>query len=107
LIAAACGFDRQVLYKNPAAKALLDEVAGRNAGTTAVLPLSEKQANEADRPDPRDRRIQRLEQENASLRVELAALRDRLRNLRHVESHMVETGRWVLPSDPSLGGTGA
>lgn len=102
-IALACGFDRQVLYKNPGAKALL-------ASAVTDLGLAGENVGGADpehaAPDQRDRRIQRLEQENAALRAEAAGLREKLRRLEHVEEHMSETGRYVTRLFPSLGETG-
>lgn len=55
-IAIACGFDRQALYKNPAARALPEEAVGR-------LGTSEPDAEEAEgkpQTDLRDRRILQL-----------------------------------------------
>lgn len=103
-IAIACRFDRQVLYKNPAAKALLDEAVER-LGFVARQPRQEGEPEQREH-DPRDRRIHKLEQENASLRAELVGLRDRLRRLQHVEAHMVESGRRVAPMPLSLGEIG-
>ena len=89
-IALACGFDRQVLYKNLAAKALLE---------AAVEKLGLAEAEEEDAPvvktDRRDQRILTLEQQNASLRAENAGLREKLRRLEQVEDIMVTTGRRV------------
>jgi len=106
-VALACGFDRQVLYKNPAAKVML-------AQAEAELGLDRSDGDNQDEdekpavrtPDQRDRRIHKLEQENAALRAEAAGLRERLRRLRHVEEHMTQTGRWVGPLLQSLGETG-
>ena len=104
-VALACGFDRQVLYKNPAAKEMLEEaevalgIEPEAGGTDDKKPIVRG-------PDKRDRRIHTLEQENAALRAEVAGLRERLRRVRHVEDHMAETGRWVAPLLPSLGETG-
>ncbi|MDT7953871.1 MAG: DUF6262 family protein [Acetobacteraceae bacterium] len=101
-VALACGFDRNVLYTNPAAKALLE-------GALSTLGLAGPERAEAappaaSGPDPRDRRINQLEQANASLKAENGALRaernglrERLRRLEHIEAHMVETGRRVAP----------
>ncbi|WP_132255470.1 hypothetical protein [Methylobacterium segetis] len=75
-IAIACGFDRQTLYKNPAAKALLEEAEGRP------------------QTDRRDRRILQLEQHNAALRAEVRGLREQLARYRHVEDVMI-SGRGV------------
>lgn len=91
-IALACGFDRQVLYKNPAAAALL-------AAAVEKLPTKAAVDNEEAKPetksDRRDRRILSLEQQNASLRAENAGLREKLRRLEQVEDIMVTTGRRV------------
>jgi hypothetical protein len=88
-IALACGFDRQVLYKNPLAKALL-EAAVEKLGLAEV----EDDAPVA-KTDRRDQRILTLEQQNASLRAENAGLREKLRRLEQVEDIMVATGRRV------------
>jgi hypothetical protein len=89
-IALACGFDRQVLYKNPAAASLLQEAwAGASAVDAAEDPKP------VPRTDRRDRRIMSLEQENASLRAENSGLREKLRHLQQVEEIMVGSGRRV------------
>ncbi|MEY9397447.1 hypothetical protein ACVME8_006526 [Bradyrhizobium diazoefficiens] len=90
-IALACGFDRQVLYKNPAAKALLEAA---NAKLPAVAAGEEEAKPEA-KSDRRDRRIMTLEQQNAAQRAEIAGLREKLRRLEQVEDIMVSTGRRV------------
>jgi hypothetical protein len=90
-IALACGFDRQVLYKNPAAKALLDAAIERSAPTEAP----EDEVKPSSKSDRRDRRIMSLEQQNAALRAENAGLREKLRRLQQVEDIMVTTGRRV------------
>ena len=106
-VALECGFDRQVLYKNPTAKEMLAQAEAklgldRSAGGDA----NEDEKPTVRAPDQRDRRIHKLEQENAALRAEAASLRERLRRLRHVEEHMTKTGRWVGPLLQSLGETG-
>ena len=103
-VALACGFDRQVLYKNPAAKEALD-LAVEAMGLAPENPEEPDVKPEVRTPDRRERRIHKLEQENAALRAEVAGLRERLRRVEHVETHMVETGRWVS-SLPFLGETG-
>lgn len=90
-IALACGFDRQVLYKNPAAKALLDAAFEKLPPIAAV----EEEVKPETKTDRRDRRILSLEQQNAALRAENAGLRERLRRLEQVEDIMVTTGRRV------------
>ena len=89
-IALACGFDRQVLYKNPAAAALLKE-----AWAGAPAAVGEEEPKPVARSDRRDRRIMSLEQENAALRAENSGLREKLRRLQQVEDIMVGTGRRV------------
>lgn len=95
-IALACGFNRQVLYVNEGAKALLDEaVVGAGLGEDL-----EQAGGDDDKPvtrsDKRDRRIHQLEQANAALRAENHGLRERLRRLEHVEAVMM-AGRRVAP----------
>lgn len=95
-IALACGFNRQVLYVNEGAKALLDEAV---AGAGLMVGL-ERAEDDDDKPvarsDKRDRRIHQLEQANAALRAENYGLRERLRRLEHVEAVMM-AGRRVAP----------
>jgi len=90
-IALACGFDRQVLYKNPAAKELFDKVVRK----LDLEPAADHGKRDDEKPVARSdpRRILKLEQENASLRAERADLRARLRRLEHIEELMVETGK--------------
>jgi hypothetical protein len=95
-VALACGFDRQVLYKNPAAKALVDK-ALRDLGCAEDADSSAAGETPVPRSDRRDRRIMQLEQQNASLRAENQALRERLRRLETVEEIMVLTGRRAAP----------
>jgi hypothetical protein len=90
-IALACEFDRQVLYKNPAAKALLD-AAVKKLPTVAA---DEEEAKPETKSDRRDRRILSLEQQLAASRAENAGLREKLRRLEQVEDIMVTTGRRV------------
>lgn len=103
-IALACGFDRQVLYKNPAAVALIE-------GVVAQMPPAETDTadgpEEKPKSDRRDSRIMQLEQQLAAARAENAGLRERLRRLQHIEDHVAETGRRIAnPALPSFGGTG-
>ena len=90
-IAIACGFDRQTLYKNPAAKALLEEAVGR----LGMVESTTEEAETTPKADRRDRRILQLEQHNAALRAEVRGLREQLARYRHVEDVMI-SGRGVL-----------
>lgn len=107
-IAIACGFDRQVLYKNPAAAALLEGFISRHpisgSGADTIVDREDKPA-----ADKRDNRIRQLEQQLAAARAEVSGLREELRRYRHVEEHAISTGRGVrgaFLSGPSLGGIG-
>jgi hypothetical protein len=80
-IALACGFDRQVLYKR-AAKELFDKAVRELDVEPAAGHGKLDDEKAVARCDPRDQRILKLEQENASLRAERADLRARLRRLR-------------------------
>lgn len=103
-ISLACGFDRQVLYKNPAAAALIDHVVARAPASSA--PVADGQ-DEKPKSDRRDSRIMQLEQQLAAARAENAGLRERLRRLQHIEDHVADTGRRIAnPVLPSFGGTG-
>jgi hypothetical protein len=88
-VALACGFDRAVLYQNPAARELLREAA-IEIGLDGEI--GERPAEPVDR---RDQRILKLEQENANLKAEIFDLRRALRRLEHIEEVMVETGKRV------------
>lgn len=103
-VALSCGFDRQVLYANPGARTLLEDAVGRLGLDLPDQPRTAADPAAPGAADPRDRRIHRLEQTNTELKAENTALRaerNRLRaeveRLRHVEAHMVETGRRVPP----------
>lgn len=102
-VALACGFDRQVLYKNPAAAVLVAEFADRHPGDAAAIESPEAKPQS----DRRDSRIMQLEQHLAAARAENAGLRERLRRLQHIEDHVADTGRRIAnPAFPSLGGIG-
>lgn len=102
-IALACGFDRQVLYKNPAAVALIDDVVSRAPVSSAP---GADDPDEKPKSDRRDSRVMQLEQQLAAARAENAGLRERLRRLQHIEDHVAETGRRIANVPPSFGGTG-
>jgi len=90
-VALAAGIDRQSLYKNPGCRALL-EAAAQELGIKGITAPEAKSPKD----DVKDRRIQTLEAQNASLRAEVEGLRQRLRRYAHIEQHMVETGRRVI-----------
>ncbi|WP_279479469.1 hypothetical protein [Aureimonas sp. SK2] len=106
-IAIACGFDRQVLYKNPGAVSLLAAFFERQP-STASTSSNPDDPEDDQKPvhDRKDRRIQQLEQQLSAVRAENVALREKLRRLQHLEDYMVETGRRVVSFGPSLEKTG-
>lgn len=92
-VALACGFKREVLYQNPRCKQILGE-AIKKLGLGSE-PAAQTVAN--DGVVLLERRINTLEQENAALYAEVLELRRKLRQFEHIEQHMVETGRRVVP----------
>lgn len=89
-IAEACGFQRQVLYKNPAAKDLLER-----AITAKGLKGISKEEGEKDQERVLlDSKINRLEQNNAALNAEVYELRRKLEQYAHIEE-MLERGKRV------------
>ena len=91
-VALACGLDRQSLYKNINCRAML-ETAAQELGIT---PMESREASPT-KDDAKDRRIQVLEARNAALQAEVEGLRQKLRHYTHIEAHMIETGRRVIP----------
>jgi uncharacterized protein involved in exopolysaccharide biosynthesis len=83
--------DQQSLYKNPRCRELLEKTAQE----LGLSPIGREVGQAKD--DPRDRRIQSLEARIASLQAEVEGLRSKLRRFAHIEQHLVETGRRVIP----------
>ncbi len=100
-IASAADVPRQSLYKNPKIRELLE-----SAKTSQEIPSRHSE------PDPGkdgkrllERRVHKLEQQNAALVAENAELRRQLKELRLQQSRdelMIETGRRI-PAPPALG----
>lgn len=90
-VALAAGVATQNLYKNPACRSMLEKAAQE----LGLSPIGREDGQAKD--DPRDRRIQSLEARIASLQAEIEGLRSKLRRFAHIEQHMVETGRRVVP----------
>lgn len=92
-IALACGFDRQVFYKNSAARELLEQA-------TKEFNLEEKGDVPEQDSDNEKRllkaRILQLEQRYAALKAENDGLRRKLKQYAHIEEHMIETGRRIV-----------
>jgi hypothetical protein len=93
-IALACGFGRWVFYDNSAARELLERFAKE-------FGLEEKDGAPEQEVDTEKRllkaRILQLEQRNAALKAENDGLRRKLKQYAHIEEHMIETGRRVIP----------
>lgn len=92
-IALAAGIDRQVLYRNPRAKALLDATIIVK-GLVHLEDRSPSDRSEAERA--LERKVRSLEARNAALSAEISALRTKLRGLEHIEQ-MALSGRRVIP----------
>lgn len=106
-IAAACGFDRQVLYHNPGATTLLSEAvkhdqADKTATPGLECPGQSLEERLAARLQSRERRIAEVEgkllaahAEIEHLRKQVLQLEERNARLRHFEAHVLETGRRI------------
>lgn len=89
-LAEACGFDRGVLYTNPECNRLLRSVL-EERGLSGLAERDEDQADERRRI--LEHRVNQLEQRNAALMAENEELRAKVRQLEHIEDHVVATGR--------------
>ncbi len=92
-VALACGVDRQSLYKNVRCRELLEQAA-QELGLQAI---ETRATGPTTQDDTKTQRIQVLELQVASLQAEVEGLRRKLRNFAHIEEHLVETGRRVIP----------
>ena len=92
-VAAAAGIDRQALYRNPVAKALL-----ATAAKEKVLVSIEERITTTASANERalEKRVRSLEARNAALAAENADLRARLIRFEHMEELMID-GRRVIP----------
>ncbi|GAA0569629.1 DUF6262 family protein [Caenispirillum bisanense] len=89
-IALAAGIDRQVLYKNPECRRLLEEAVAAKG----LRGVKERPVQTVDEGRVRlERRVADLERANVALLAENAALRAKLRRYGHIEVHLIETGR--------------
>lgn len=105
-VATECGFALSVLRQNPAVKSALDALESRlrdQGILKASAPGETAKTNDpatlaTDRrimsaKSQADQRVKALEEQNAALRAENRELRDRLRQLEHVDAHLAATGR--------------
>ena len=111
-IAAECDFSLSVMRQNPAVKEALEALESRltTLGLTQPLRTAPDASNEAAAAsenviDKRimaakgraEARVKALEEQNASLKAEVASLRERLRRFEHLDAHLSRTGR-LLPA---------
>lgn len=92
-IATAAGIDRQVFYRNPRAKALLD-AAVADKGLVGIEARAAGDRSDAEKA--LERQVRSLESRNAALMAENAELRARLRRFEHIEE-MAVLGKRVIP----------
>lgn len=106
-VAAACGFDRQILYKNGKAQAMLEH-AVREKGLIGIKALGAGGEDEESDPVPEDmvpisklreeqRRCASLEKRLAELMARNAELSARLRRQSLVEDELIANGRRSRP----------
>jgi len=89
-IALGCGFDRQVLYKNPACRNLMED-AVRKIGGASIATVKNVKSH-----DPKAQRIRELEKRLADLQEKLEASEAAVRELRpykRLYDAAIETGR--------------
>jgi len=89
-VAVAAGIDRQVVYKNPECRRLLEEAVTDKG----LRGIEERPVQILDEDRVRlERRVSELERANAALVAENAELRAKLRRYGHIDAHLIETGR--------------
>ena len=92
-VAAAAGIDRQALYRNEEAKALLTAAAEEKG----LVSIEERQSPSASANERAlEQRVRSLESRNAALAAENADLRARMIRFEHMEELMTD-GRRVIP----------
>lgn len=104
-IAVACCFNRQTLYNNPEAVALLEQAVRDIGLEDGDAPSGGGKLEQVQRRlNQRDRRIQQLEEkltikeaENAALRREKRELKEKLRQYEIFEEVMTTNGRRLIP----------
>ena len=113
-IATECDFALSVVRQNPAVKDALVGLEER-LRSMGVLPCAKvdvisQNASDSDPDDVADQaveghiavaknradqRMKVLEEQNATLKAEVRELREQLRRYKHIDDHLVETGRMV------------
>ncbi len=92
-VALASGVDQQSLYKNPRCRELLEQAA-QELGLQAI---EARATGPTTKDEAKTQRISVLEAQVATLKAEVEGLRRQLSRYSHIEQHMVETGRRVIP----------
>lgn len=104
-VAAACGFDRQILYKNRNARSLI-EAAVHAKGLTGIEDAGADSTGN-DPPEAmvaltrlreEQRRVALLERRLSEMTARNAALRARLRQQCLIEDHLIAAGRRSRPT---------
>ena len=90
-IAAACGFDRAVLYKNPKCKELYEKLLADYGLDVQARPETGGAAD--GRAEKLQKDLSRAHAQIASLTAENRSLKDRLRRVGHIEGRLLDTGR--------------
>ena len=111
-IAAECGFGLSAMRQNPAVKSALEALESRLAtlGITYAKETAPDASSEAAAASEKvidkrimaakgkaEARVKALEEQNASLKTEVASLRERLRRFQHMDDPLGRTGR-LLPA---------
>lgn len=108
-IADECGFALSVVRQNPAVKSALEALEYRLQACGVLetkkevsKAVSEATSHSTDKrlmaaKGKAEARVKALEEQNASLKAEVASLRERLRRFEHLDDHLGRTGR-LLPA---------
>lgn len=111
-VAAECGFAKSVLRQNPSVKRKLERLE-RRLRRTGILPLDSHEKTVRSSSEAAleavelrvmvnhshtEKRVKALEERNAALLAQVRELETRLRNYRHIDEHLGQTGR-MLPRD--------
>lgn len=99
-IARACGFDRQVLYSNPACKALLEAASHRHGVKTMEVGTKERSSDQMvsmSKLREAERRIGTLEKKISEMRARIVGLETRLRRQGDIDDLLISRGRRGYP----------
>lgn len=103
-IARACGFDRQVLYKNPACVALI-EAAVDERGLDAEVARGSPEGSDwvpASKLREAEKRNNALEKKVSELRARIVGLEAMLRRREIVDEELIAQGRRSTPASAPL-----